>query len=113
MNAKTLQGLKDSIEKWRQIERGEMPDLKSHNCGLCLAVSDKSGNIDCTKCPVMQKTGKASCCETPYDKWLDTQLRRDGFCSDCSEWVADTPALVRLARAERKFLESLLPKGKP
>ena len=105
MNRKTLQALKDSIEKWRQIERGEMADMASDNCPLCIHFSNAYGDIDCSSCPVMKRTGKYGCVGTPYVNWSLEVL--------VNVPVADTPKLVRLARAEREFLENLLPKGKP
>lgn len=102
MDKDTHQALLDSVEKWRQIERGEMVDLGRKNCMLCQLFLVR--NEDCTGCPVMQKTGEESCRGTPYDQWC----KEHGYEEVGS--VADTPKLVRLARAERRFLESLLPK---
>lgn len=101
MDKDTLRALKDSIEKWRQIERGEMADLASDNCMLCQKFTVGAGS--CRGCPVMERSGCDGCRGTPYTNWVLAHPPFDDY------RVADTPELVRLARAERKFLESLLP----
>ena len=113
MNKRTLTALQESIEKWRQIERGEMMDLGCENCSLCNEFHhDESGQLlKCRGCPVKARTGQTYCDDTPYPSWLETNRTLNKNWS-AGEYVADTPELVRLARAERKFLESLLPKAK-
>lgn len=104
MNPRAHKALLESIEKWRQIEAGEMADLGVHNCSLCMEFWDQR----CVDCPVQRRTMYSGCVGTPYEEWSDAQSDFDGYLMD-TILVADTPALVRLARAERKFLESLLP----
>lgn len=100
MNKRTRTALLESIEKWRQIERGEMADCGTANCSLCLEFH----SANCCGCPV-RDAGYQFCEGSPYIEWNDNQSERQFF---EVTWVADTPELVRLARAERKFLESLL-----
>ena len=103
MDKLTLEALKDSIEKWRQIERGEMADMGITNCMLCQQYYSAPKGY-CDGCPVSGKTGKRYCEGSPYEQWCYIQAQRKFDIE-----VADTPELVRIARAERKFLESLLP----
>lgn len=102
MNKRTAKALEESIEKWRQIERGEMVDWGPRNCSLCMEYFKATG---CRGCPVRKATGRNFCVGTPYKNWDDAQARVGRIWS--IEKVADTPELIRLARAERKFLESL------
>ena len=115
MDKLTLEALKDSIEKWRQIERGEMADMGITNCMLCQQYYSAPNCMLCQQyysapkgycdgCPVSGKTGKRYCEGSPYEQWCYIQAQRKFDIE-----VADTPELVRIARAERKFLESLLP----
>lgn len=102
MNKRAAQALEESIEKWRQIERGEMVDWGADNCSLCMEFNKDSG---CMGCPVRKATRKNFCRGTPYKNWDDAQARLGKIWS--IDKVADTPELIRIARAERKFLESL------
>ena len=112
MDKDELLALKRSIQKWKLIERGEMPDLGNKNCDLCIKHSNAAGFTQCRGCPVMDYTGVTGCRNTPWTAWesaqtfLERRLRGD----KAHERVADTPQLVELARAAREFLESLLPK---
>lgn len=104
MNKRTQTALLESIEKWRLVERGEMPDVGPDNCSLCMEFL-----IDgCRGCPVMEKTGSSCCMDTPHERWCAAQPNDRTWWE--GELVADTPELVRLARAEHRFLESLLPR---
>ena len=98
LTEKQYKPLLESIEKWRQIERGEMPDAGIFNCSLCWSFHSDG----CEDCPVRQETGQINCHKTPYVKWIHAAMKRHG--------VADTIELIHLAKTERKFLESLLPK---
>ena len=111
MNKETRTALEESIEKWKQIERGEMPDLGPENCGLCVEFHDRS----CEGCPVFEATGIAGCGGTPYVEWDNAMidLNHIRFVTWAVDRVADTPKLVKLARAEREFLESLRPHKQP
>ena len=101
MKPKTLRALKGSIKKWKGVADGTGVDRGPDNCPLCkLFWGD-----DCTGCPVAIKTGQKYCHGSPYDRWLDvaTETVRPNV------RVAVTAAAKRAARAEVKFLKSLLP----
>ena len=106
MNKKTKEALLLSIEKWKQIENGEMIDDGANNCALCEAFHEDM----CKGCPVAKATQDNGCHNTPYQWWGDEQFMRGRRLWNGDLFIADTPELVKLASAERKFLESLLPK---
>lgn len=103
MTERARTALEESIEKWRQIERGEMADLGIENCSLCM----EYWGARCEGCPVFASAAsRRFCYGTPYSTWTNAQRTLGRKFYD-AEYVADTPELVKLARAERKFLESL------
>ncbi len=111
MNAKTLKATKGSVRKWERLARGEGLDRANANCPLCKLfygdpISPSPG--DCAGCPVMEKTGKQYCVDTPYASWIDrvSTSRYGRFYGK----KAETDREKRLARKERDFLRSLLPK---
>lgn len=102
MDAKTLEALKGSIEKWEKIVTGKGIDLGSANCPLCMIFLEDR----CAGCPVAEKNGTDSCEKSPYISWYEhgnwehEQNRHiEPGCSECT----------RLAQAELDFLKSLLP----
>lgn len=103
MNKHAHTALLESIEKWRQIEVGEMADMGVSNCSLCMEFWTI---YSCNGCPVSAHTGYKFCIATLYEEWGEVQASTN-LLGEIP--VADTPELVHLARAERKFLESLLP----
>jgi hypothetical protein len=105
MNRQTLKALKGSIKKWELIVRGESVDKGIRNCPLCELFWKK----DCKGCPVSDKTGDVYCNGSPYSRW-----------EKCSDLLRNAEALNwecavggsksrRIAKAELKFLKSLLP----
>lgn len=100
MDERTLSALKGSIDKWRGIEAGELEDNGIDNCPLCGLFYDGW----CEGCPVSERTGLTVCEGSPYMQWADAT-----YDDDIAR--ADTPKLKALARAEREFLESLLPRA--
>jgi len=100
MPARTLRALKGSIAKWEAIVAGTGEDLGVKNCPLCQEFPD----IDCTGCPVRERTGQPFCGGSPYQQWDDETDRAETR-------RAATPRLVALAQAELDFLRSLLPEG--
>ena len=108
MNAKTMEALRGSRDKWRAIvDSPEAEDRGAENCPLCAKFRTES---NCVGCPVEARTGKSYCIGTPYIKWAKHQvgvhgtvgvLARKPGCAEC----------LRLAKAELAFLESLLPEG--
>ncbi len=99
MNKKTLEALHGSVRKWDRICRdARAKNLGEGNCPLC-ALFKK-----CSDCPVV------ACMPTPYGDWAVHSLsihkryhmdsHREPHCKEC----------LTLAKAERAFLVSLLPK---
>jgi len=110
MDAKTLKALNGSIEKWKKICEGTGEDRSRGNCPLCKSFFD---DIDhdghgCKDCPVKIKTGKSGCGKTPYSKWTNHHMAAHSTCGGKVECFA----CFLLARAELRFLKSLLPKVK-
>lgn len=116
MNKKTLTALKASIQHWRENEAAESSDDVSvwgDYCALCgLFVRP----TDCCKgCPVAKRTGKENCDGSPwaaardeFKKWRWAYLA-DG--QDTPRVTQARDAFRAAARAEREFLESLLPES--
>jgi len=98
MNKTTLKALKGSIKKWELIVSGVGEDLGDENCPLCKRFAHKENT--CAGCPVAEKAGRF-CERTPYIPWTNYV---GGYGAK-----ADTPKKKLLARAELKFLKSLLP----
>ena len=117
MNKKTFTALQGSIAKWEAIAKGEGFDGGSEDCPLCIALKYEGhyeGHSDCTKCPVMQRTGKDYCKDSPYVAWGSSLERIHGSWVTGSRRVVmvngvKNKTLVRRARDEVKFLKSLLP----
>jgi len=108
MNKRTHRALQESILKWGLIAKGEMPDMGSDNCSLCIEFLDLEAAI-CGGCPVAESAGLIGCRNTPYMAWIaEVEKRHDG-CWEGEDAVADTLKLVKLALAERDFLRSLVP----
>lgn len=108
MPEKTLEALKQSIDnKWKRIVRStKVEDLGRSDCALCGLFLEGMNN--CSGCPVYEKTKRTLCHGTPYKEWynhhrdihhLISRTREPG-CKEC----------LRLAKAERDFLISLLPR---
>lgn len=92
MDAKTLKALNGSIEKWQNIVAKTDRDLGVKNCPLCqLFYVGRSQKDECNGCPVAESTGKTGCEGSPYMQHCITPT-------------------IQCAKAELKFLKSLLPK---
>lgn len=98
MNKKTLKALKGSIKKWEKIEARTEEDKGVSNCPLCRVFF----SYNCHNCPVKNRTGFASCKNTPYDKWELHQhvnhYSKRVVCKWCKKYAKD----------EVEFLKSLL-----
>lgn len=100
----TEEALEESIQKWVDIAEGEGEDRAAMNCALCEKFLAKS---ECEGCPVMKKTGKPSCVDSPFRLWIKHHrgnhsavfgpFKRYEGCSVCTE----------IAREEVRFLKSL------
>lgn len=107
MNKKTLAALKASIQHWKENEAAEAVDLVSvfgEDCALCRMFAWEK---ECKGCPVAKKTGQSGCWGSP---WRDAKSARDEWCRHPGSAHA-RDAFRAAARAEREFLESLLPES--
>lgn len=102
MNENTRKALELSIQKWEAIVAGTGGDRGSHDCELCTMFLRHDF---CRGCPVFQRTGRESCCGTPWDKW--TLLVKDQSFHG-GRW-ANTPEQKAAAQDELDFLKSLRP----
>ena len=106
MTPTVLKALKGSIKKWTNILNEEGYNKGAANCPLCTHFTDDEDDIDCTKCPVMKKTGSSGCDETPYELWMvHFKTEHDG---EYQEIQCNVCKII--ASSEVLFLESLLPK---
>lgn len=105
MNKKTLTALKGSIRKWEKIVQGKGIDDGIANCPLCHVFYDN----DCKGCPVRKKTGYWCCIGSPHEEW---EGWTPGLPENESGGYDFTgyPEAKKAARAELRFLKSLLPK---
>lgn len=101
MNKKTLAALKGSIAKWKKVADGTGVDDGESNCPLCQLFIDD----DCTGCPVAKAAGEPGCTNTPF-----VRFRWEFAVAQWSGYKATTLKQKSAARAELKFLRSLLPK---
>lgn len=101
MDDKTLDALRGSIAKWVAIRDGTGKDDGVKNCPLCAVFLPNLTRTPCNGCPVAERTGRISCCGSPYHAW-------DYLSSGPS---VKTEADRALAQAELDFLRSLLPDG--
>ena len=100
MDERTLIALHGAIKRWEGIVAGTKSNGGSADCPLCelfFTVYTPPQNY-CRGCPVVEKTGKPHCRETPYDDWLEAGRR-----------TGDTPEAIEAATAMLNFLKSLLP----
>lgn len=111
MDEKTLKALKGSIKKWERIvRRTDAGDKGTDNCPLCTLFYDDN----CAGCPVREFSQVPFCSKTPYEKWINHAESHMIIKYNGLRWAAyripHCPECLRLARAERDFLKSLLPK---
>ncbi len=112
METEKLKALKDSIEKWERLTKIECMDdvqIGPDECPLCVLYNNEE-NV-CKGCPVFEKTGQIHCEGTPYHMvetmyydWRDD----DGYYTDEISYIEN---FKYAAKAELKFLKSLLPEG--
>ena len=127
MTAKTLVALKGSILKWEKIVRSTRGvDRGQDNCALCKEFPGRDYHGNCTRggevarahadkpnsisvrCPVARRRGHVGCQGTPYIQWANHQDEKHGFYADYHR-IPGCAECLKLARAERDFLKSLLP----
>jgi hypothetical protein len=107
MDAKTLEALQASIEKWERnavAERSSEYATHWTQCPLCLLFNHDVVPNDqrCRKCPVYERTGQRFCEDSPYE---DAVTARNNWRYGEGTKIAAHEA----TRAEVVFLESLLP----
>lgn len=95
---KTLNALKKSIQKWEDIVSGKKEEPDCTNCPLCYEFYGD----ECKGCPVMKKTGKHFCADTPYnDAWNAWKVFEKKGLTSHQEYI-------EAAKEELSFLKSLL-----
>lgn len=95
MNKKTLIALKNSIEHWRRFETGTRKR------------GERIGSKDCALCGLFLKRrfiAGVNCRNTPYEA-IESIARK----FQCSDEMYNSPEFLAAAKAEREYLESLLP----
>jgi hypothetical protein len=100
MDARTLEALKASIEKWKRNAKVWSifnAKIKSKDCPLCRMFVQSTGS--CVGCPVNGRTGERLCQDTPY-------LEAFAYYT-----LGDVTAFQAAAQKEVAFLESLLPEN--
>lgn len=96
METTTLNALKASIEKWKDIRDGNEIYAGPSNCPLCELFYWYKG---CEGCPIRTHTKKRACRDTPIDEWEEREIEQAVTAEDAA-----------LAQKEIDFLKSLLPK---
>ena len=92
MSARKLKALRASIAIWEKRATGETES----ECPLCVLYRIGRTRLDrCHGCPVFAATGQKYCEGTPYEEWIDVDIRAER----------------EAAKRELRFLRSLLPKG--
>lgn len=101
--------LKKSIEHWRRFEtgtrkRGER--IGSKDCALCgLFLKPRfTRSLDCSGCPVFERSGRSRCRNTPYDA-VESIAKKFQWSNE----MCNSPEFLAAAKVEREYLESLLP----
>lgn len=104
MRKATKKALLASIEHWKQNEQATSfveATIGPENCALCARFSHdyckRRTKTTTERCPVYAKTKEDGCWDTPYIKANEAYV------------LGDLDAFRRAAKAEREFLESLLP----
>ena len=97
MKKETLTALMGSIEKWKNVAKGDWANMGEANCPLCKLFA---GGNACKGCPVSRHTRVGDCFDTPYYDFVKV-ADEYGF--------ARTPEAKAAARKEVRFLQSLLP----
>lgn len=116
MSPEMHEALLHSITHWMELAKPTMDDWHSSSCALCEATKkDNDGIINCTKCPIYEKTGSMYCKSTPWKKyngyraWLECSEYHVRLESEDTRDIEVKHNLTTLALAEANFLRSLLP----
>lgn len=112
MTPETLNALRGSIQKWREIVAGTRPDLGAKDCPLCHLFNNDDTEYMCKGCPDMDRVSVGACLDTPYAQWSELKDREiKDKQRRLNDHTASTPASKAAAQAELDFLISLLPEG--
>lgn len=109
MDTKVLEALRASISHWQDnanVIELHGASVSSKDCALCKLFLDNY----CRGCPVAEVSGHLFCGNTPYNRAFKTH---DVWCATTKytdEFDAARTEFREAAKAELKFLESLLPK---
>jgi hypothetical protein len=90
----------EEIARIQNVIEGKETDEGKKNCLLCL-------NFSCLKCPVHEKTGHVDCSETPYDGWVNHQLRFHLARTNPLKVIPGCPACRKYLEDWVLFLKSL------
>lgn len=118
MTTTTLKALKLSIahhKKNLKAKTSNAVELGKEACALCNLFWKSDGdNIRCYGCPVLEASGEHACRGTPYiELHVASKAWEWAWPGEANDRLAQRRTAFRAAeRAEIKFLESLLPKGK-
>lgn len=99
--------LEEEIQRCQKIILGEEVDMGKANCPLC-----KEFEHHCKGCPVYRKTGQAGCVGTPYDGWVNHQVRFHLIRTSPLQIIPGCPECQSHLKDWISFLESLLEKSK-
>lgn len=119
MDAKTLAALIAGAEKWDRNALAKKPEdaeIYGGSCELCKMFCDKHPHYDaCLGCPVMAATGDPDCAGTPWGRASEalSGWENSRQWGDARENSNARARFRRAAKAEAKFLRSLIPKGAP
>jgi len=110
MDAKMLNAIQGSIEKWdRIIKSTKALDRGVDNCPLCkIYDGDVNRIFNCLGCPVKDKTGRDNCMETPYYDWIRHHKKLHKMTSYFCHRIAGCKGCLTIAKRERDFLKGLL-----
>lgn len=106
MTPETLAALRGSIEKWDKIADQTGVDRGWRNCQLCNLFA--ANDLQCSGCPVAEKTGIVGCYGTPF---VYFSKLNPPYNKELQGYYASTPEQIAAARAMADFLRSLLPEG--
>lgn len=124
MTQRALRALKKSIKHWTRIAEGNGEPgegMSCADCALCCLFTPKGGTVpNCTRCPVMQRTGLAYCRATPHGEAMTAYERRlrvlvkradipESLMIHRRREAMKSLSVRRAAAVELEFLKSLLP----
>ena len=119
MSPETLAALKSSIQHWKENIKAEYTyevSVSCRDCALCglyINAIAEDTEVGCTGCPISENTGLENCAGTPYTVAADLYGEWLEVPKDSREYIKARNHFRSAARAELKFLKSLLPAKNP